>query len=29
MEILFLFLLKNGYIGQNMAGIQGNADWST
>lgn len=29
MEILFLFLLKNGYIGQNTTGIQGNADWST
>lgn len=30
MEILFvLFLLKNGYIGQNTAGFQENADWPT
>lgn len=29
MEILFVFLLKNGYIGQNIAGIQENADWPT
>lgn len=29
MEIPFLFLLKNGFIGQNTAGIQRNADWPT
>lgn len=29
MEILFMFLLKNGYTGQNTAGIQQNADWPT